>query len=158
VSDETETLTSRDFIYAGRRMLTGGRVGHCIIPIGDNGEFMEERYYQLTTKYKAIIGAVYTGAEFGETKSIGVNVAKFQKVRHDPEKIDWIAEDRLVDIELATKRLLGDARRINEIDTAMLPIRKRLAAARSRGDISTALAIRQAVIASLERPPTKAEE
>lgn len=157
MNDENEKLTPRDFIYAGRRILTGGKIGHCIIPL-DDGELMEPRHYELTSKYKAIIGGVYAGAEFSETKSVGVNIAKFQKVRHDPEKIDWLADDRLVDTELATRRLLSDAKRLNEIDAAMLPIRKRLAAARSRGDMATAIAIRQAVMASLERPPTQAEE
>lgn len=153
MSDEDQQ-TVRDFIYAGRRILSSGKIGHCVIPLDDASEHMSEKIYDLGAKYRAVIGGVYQGAAFGETKSYGIAIAKLDRVLHDlPERIDWLAEDRQVDIELAARRLASDAKRRNEIDDAMLPIRKRLHAARSRGDMATALAIRQAVMASLEKMP-----
>lgn len=148
----------RDFVYAGRRVITGGRIGHSVYPISDDGELMEERLYALD-KFSAIVGGRYTGAEFAETKSIGVANAKYVDGWHDREsKIDWEAEDRAAEIEIAAKRLAGNAKRLNEIDAIMLPLRKRAQAARARGDYATLIALRAAVAASLDKPPRKDEK
>lgn len=156
---ETDTQTARDFIYAGRRVITGGRIGHAIFPIGDDGELMDERLYDLG-KYAAAVGGQYRGATFGETKSIGVAVAKFIGARW-PDRdrcIDWEAEDKAAEIEMAGKRLAADAKRKSEIDAIMLPLRRRYDAARRRGDYGAYTALRQVVLASLEKPPRENEK
>lgn len=103
--------------------------------------------------------SAYTGATFGNKSSFGVVLAKL--ISSWPDRslfIDWESDDRAAEIEAVARRMRSDLKRQSELDAILLPIRKRLYAARQRGDIATVIAIRTAVMASIEKLPRKDEK
>lgn len=153
----SEDYTKRDFIYGGRRMLVGNRIGHAVFPIGDDGEVMPERLYHLKT-WRGIVGGVYRGAEFSENRSLGIINSSFVKRWDDPETvIAWEAAEAGAEAEQSSLRLQRDAKKQSELAKALLPIRRAIHKANVRGAWQDAAAIRTAVSLLLAKPLTKEE-
>lgn len=157
MSDDPE-FKPRDHVYCGKRMLKGDVIGNAFRPIAEDGTLMEERLYKLKG-YRGIVGGRYTGALFAESQSKGVAEAKWVSQWHDPgDLMQWQSEDRAAEVERKVVSLKADAKASNEIDRIMLPIRKQIKQAHSRGDFAGAMALKTAVQISLNKPLRSDEE
>lgn len=154
-----ENFVPRDFVYAGRRSLKGDKIGHSVYPIADDGKTLQaECLYVLKARFSAVIGGVYTGATFAETKSRGISEARYVRSWPDHEaKIEWEALDTAAATDAKWRRLESDAGKLSEIDALLLPLRERLTAMRKRGDYTGAHALENAIMMSLHKPPREGE-
>jgi hypothetical protein len=157
MSDDQE-FKERDHVYTGRRSIVGGTIAHAFQPINDDGTLDAERLYKLKG-YKGIVGGRYTGAKFAESQSKGIAEAKWICQWPDEgDRMQWQAEDRAMEVYQRTAKLKADAKAMNEIDRIMLPIRKRIKLANSRGDYAAVMALKTAVQISLSKPLRSDEE
>lgn len=148
-----------DYVYIGKRQLRDGKLGHFIMRLMPDGELGKESGYRDLKKFRPVIGGIYTGAIFTETHSKGIETAQFKGRWQDQIKLlEWQALDRVAETEMKRKRIEADARRTNEMDNILLPIRRAIYNANRRGDYTEASAIRAAVQISLNKPLLDSEE
>jgi hypothetical protein len=149
----------QDYVYIGRRQLKDGKIGHFIRRIDNTGELGKESGYVDLKKFRPVVGGVYTGATFSETHAKGIDSAKYNRQWPDVmHRLEWQALDRNTEAEIKRERIEKDARRTNEMDRILLPIRRAIYNANRRGDYAEAHAIRNVVQISLNKPLTASEE
>ena len=159
MSDDNEIFEPADYVYIGKRQLRDGKLGHFIMRINSVGELDKESGYRDLKRFHPVIGGVYTGAVFSEKHAKGIETAKYDRQWPDPMKrLEWGALDRVAETAIKKKRIEADARRMNEMDSILLPIRRAIYNANRRGDYTEAHAIRQAVEISLNKPILSSEE
>lgn len=159
MSDDNENFEPADYVYIGKRQLRDGKLGHFIMRLTADGELTKESGYRDLKRFHPVIGGVYRGAVFNETHSKGVDTAKFERKWPDVIKLlEWQSLDRVAEAAMKLKRIEADARRTNEMDIILLPIRRAIYNANRRGDYTEASAIRSAVTISLNKPLLDSEE
>jgi len=147
----------RDFVFIGRRAGNGSKAFGALRQIRD-GQLGPEEYYGIDTTKGKIVGGVYSGAKFYEGGSRGIGAATWSK-RWDvsDDLIMWRALDDAVETALRTAKLMGDSKKISEIDDILLPLRKLYASYAKQYSHSGREALEQAVLRSLRSAPRKTE-
>ena len=149
--DAANNLVPRDFVFAGKVAIVGG-IGVKIILLNDDGTLGDERVFKHSRKLERTIGGVYTGAKFNNDQAQGLDRAAYKHQWKDREAIqDWRIKSEHIDRLNRVKKLEGDAKRINEIDDVMAPLRKTYENYRRIGDFAGMDALESAVLRSLRK-------
>lgn len=160
MSDDTnEVFEPLDFVYCGLRFGQGGKVGVSIRTLKD-GKLHGEGLYIQKGKVTWTIGGVYEEAKFSETSAHGFSSKSVRFVRHwdvGADLIDWRARNDHVESALRTKKLEADARRVNEIESVMLPLRRQYETYRRQRDHAGMEALVAAVTRALRTAPAVRE-
>lgn len=146
-----------DYVFAGRRRTVTGKLVAVIRKIiGDTLE-KDELYDAKLLKGK-VVGCIYRGATFHEGGSKNLKEAAFIGYWKDSESIiQWKALDEVVESAERQAKLESDAKKINEIEQLLLPLRKIHSGYNKRYDHAGKEALEQAVLRALRSPPRKSE-
>lgn len=146
-----------DYVYAGRRALKGGKVGAKIYRIVDN-RIGDSFYFEAKDLKGKVIGGVYRGALFTDDKARNLDSVKYiDRWKDQGACIDWRARDEAFDASQRLAKLESDAKKVNEIEAIMLPLRKQYATYTRQYDHAGKEALEQAVLRALRSPPRKVE-
>jgi hypothetical protein len=157
----TETVASEflpfDFIYAGRRALKGDKPGAEIFRIID-GRLADSFVFASKNLKGNVIGGVYRGAEFTDSQARGLGSATFvERWKDQLACIDWRARDEAFEADQRRIKLQADAKKVNEVEAMLLPLRKLYASYSRQYDHAGKEALEQAVLRALRSPPRKSE-
>jgi hypothetical protein len=150
-----ESYVKLDCVYAGKRLITGGKLGVLYYPIKEDGTLDAGRVFEFKKDRERSLGYIYTGTEWSEKQVLGLNLAKGTGKRwEDTElRLRWQAEETDALVTKRTATVEADQKKTNEYEVMLMPARKLYAAAMRRGDAIGAHAIEQAVLISLRKPP-----
>jgi hypothetical protein len=153
-----QPMVPLDFVYCGRRIMSNGKLAVAIAPIQD-GEIQKTRLFLFDRKAHRTIGSVYSGATFSDNHMRGLIAdLKFERIWHKQEdRIEWRARDEEVETHLRTKKLEADAKKVNEIETIMLPLRIMMQNFRHKRDYGGMEALEAAVVRALKSKPREGE-
>lgn len=156
-SDAPEFLPF-DFVYAGRRALKSGKPGAEIYRLIE-GRIADSFVFEAKVlKGSNVIGGVYRGALFTDSKARGLDSVMFvDRWKDQGACIDWRARDEAFEAKQRLSKLEADAKKINEIEAILLPLRKQYATYMRQYDNAGKEALEQAVLRALRSPPRKAE-
>lgn len=153
MAEEFEAL---DFVFCGWRE-SGGRLLMAVAPLRD-GSMQETSYFTTKGKRRWVIGGIYTGAEFGESSAKGLDQARYSSKWEDRGVIiQWQAVSDKAESIVRGQKVEADARKRNEIEAAMLPLRKQYAALQKQRDRAGLAALEEAVLRALRAPVRAAE-
>lgn len=151
-----EEFESLDFVFCGWREIKG-RLYMAVVPLRD-GEMQEASYFSTKGKRRWVIGGVYTGAEFGEASAKGLDQTCYVRKWEDQGAIiQWQAISDKAESIVRGLKVEADARKRNEIEAAMLPLRKQYAALQKQRDRAGLAALEEAVLRALRAPVRAAE-
>lgn len=154
-------LTPCDFVYAGKRRITGGKLAVKIYPlleygskVGEVPKLGEPGLYFCKRRSERFIGGVYTGAEFdfkgGQIKGLETARYKAEVTKLMPSAVaEWEAMDELAKEEEKLARLEADGKKMGVIDKAIRPLAQLYDEMRERGDHLGCDALASAVLRSL---------
>lgn len=144
-----------NFIFCGKTALADGSLGVIIKIIQPDGlSLSEPRAFKWARRLDKTIGGVYSGAKFNEKQAVGMDRATFVELWHDSAAIqDWRIKSQYAEECQRVKKLEGDKKRINEIDTLLLPLRETYANYARIGDFAGQAALEAAVLRSLRKKP-----
>lgn len=147
-----------DFVYAGRRALKGGKPGVEIFRIVD-GRLAESFVFESKSLKKSnVIGGVYRGARFTDNQAYGLGAVAFvERWKDQLACVDWRARDEAFETNQRRLKLEADAKKVNEVEAMLLPLRKLHAAYSRKYDHAGKEALEQAVLRALRSPPRKSE-
>lgn len=146
-----------DFVYAGRRLLKGDKSGAEIFRIID-GRLADSYVFASKSLKGNVIGGVYRGAQFSDSQARGLGVVTFVERWNDQLAcIDWRARDEAFEADQRRIKLESDAKKVNEIEAMLLPLRKLYASYSRQYDHAGKEALEQAVLRALRSPPRKNE-
>lgn len=153
-----DALEPMDFVYCGLRLLVGEKLGVAICPIRE-GKLQQPWFLQQKSKVRWSIGGIYTGASFNESTVRGHSQARFVR-RWDvtTDLIDWQARHDLAESTVRSKKLEADARRTNEIEVVLLPLRQQYETYRHQRDHAGMEALAAAVLRALRTAPRVEEK
>lgn len=147
-------LVPQDFVFTGKVRVAGGGLGIKILLINADGTLGPDRVFKHSRKMDKTIGGVYTGASFNESSALGLDNVRYKNQWDDKDAItDWRIKSEHVERIIRVKKLEGDAKRINEIDDVMAPLRKTFDNYRRIGDYAGMDALEAAVLRSLRKAP-----
>lgn len=148
-----------DFVYAGRRALKGGKPGVEIYRIVE-GRLSDSFVFEsksLKGKSK-VIGGIYRGAQFTDDQARGLRVVTYVDRWSDPGAcIDWRARDEAFEAQQRLSKLESDAKKVNELEALLLPLRKQYAVYSRQYDHAGKEALEQALLRALRSPPRQIE-
>lgn len=155
-----ELCVDLECVYAGKCLLTSGKLGVVYYTINGDGSLGERRVFGFKKDFERSLGYIYTGAKWSDTQVTGLNLVRGTGKRwEDIEmRLRWKAEENAA---LVTKRKAtaeAAQKKTNEYDDILLPIRRVYTAALRRGDMIGAQAIEQTVLMSLKRPARPSDE
>jgi hypothetical protein len=154
---ETSDFLPSDFVYAGRRALQGGKPGVEVFQIVDG--CLAGRYLFAAKSLKGCaIGGVYRGALFSNDQARGLGAAAFvERWKDKLACIDWRARDEAFEADQRSIKLEADAKKFNEVESMLLPLRKLYATYSRQYDHAGKEALEKAVLRALRSPPRKSE-
>lgn len=158
MNDTTNDFQERDFIFAGcRRSALNGDLFDALVVDG-----RELHFGRKSARSAFVIGGIYRGASFNAAGTVrGFNRQSVTFVgRHEnaDDVIAWEATDGAARRAHEAAKFERDAKKVSEIATILLPLRRAYWQAAKVGDFAKAQAIEIAVRNALTRPITKAEE
>ena len=148
-----------DFVYCGRRWSqSSGSMVICIRAIKD-GVLQAAGLYEFDRKAHRAIGGVYSGALFNEASIRNLSGALVYQRRWDVREdlIDWQSRDAAAESVSRSKKLEADAKKINEIEKIILPLRVQYDNYRKKRDHAGMDALRAAVVRALASSPRSSE-
>lgn len=155
--DQAEAFVAKDFVYCGVRMFKK-ELGVVIVALNPDGTLGKESAYDYKKSRERTIGGIYRGALFSETQCQGIDTVKYVESYKDSEAvIGWQARNDQAKSQERINKLEKDAKKTNEIDTMMLPLRKYFNNYRKRNDYAGMDALEAAVIRSLRTPIRQSE-
>lgn len=155
--EEEQAFLPSDFVYAGRRILVGGKVGVAIHRIND-ARLDEEMVFNNKQLQGHVIGGIYRGASFSTSKANGLGNATFVgRWEVAIDLIGWRARDEAIETQTRLAKTVADAKKVNELETLLLPLRKLYATYTRQYDNAGKEALEQALIRALRSPPRKTE-
>lgn len=147
-----------DFVYGGRRLLVGDKVGAAIFVVGELGALGEALLFDAKSFKHHAIGGVYRGATFSEKSIHGIGNAKYVEMwQGQAQRIDWRSRDEAVESELRLLKMVKDTKKVHEIEAILLPLRKMYAGYASRRDSAGQEALEEAMIRALRTAPRSGE-
>jgi hypothetical protein len=151
--DAADNLVPHDFVFLGKVTVVGG-LGIKIQLLNEDGTLGDIRVYKHNRKLERTIGGIYAGAKFDADHASGLDRAGYKGQWHDKDQIqDWRIKSENVERIVRTKKLEGDAKRVNEIDLVMASLRKTYDNYRRIGDYAGMEALEAAVVRSLRKGP-----
>lgn len=153
--NKADEFIAQDFVYAGRRLLKGGKMGGEVFVVTGSalGERMLFDYRILKGK---AVGGIYRGASFSADQVRNLSAASYQGLwADDLARLDWRVRDEAAESEQRTDKLEADAKRAHEIEDLLLPLRKLYAGYSQRHDYGGKEALEAAVLRALRRRPPK---
>lgn len=154
--DESE-FQPFDFVFAGRCDAIGGKTGVVIHRVVE-GKLGQQAVYEAKNLKGRVIGGIYRGASFSPDHVRGL--VESQYVGRWPDKSDciqWRARDEAHEAKRRLAKLEADAKKINELETILLPLRKQYAVYARQYDHAGKESLEQAVMRALRSPPRKTE-
>jgi hypothetical protein len=146
-----------DFVYAGRRALKGNKPGAEILRIVD-GRIADSFVFEAKSLKGKVIGGIYRGALFTDTKARGLGSVTFVERWNDQGAcIDWRARDDAFEAQQRLAKLESDAKKVNELEALLLPLRKQYAVYVRQYDSAGKEALELALLRALRTPPRKVE-
>lgn len=146
-----------DYVYAGRRTLKGGKPGVEIYRLVD-GQLGGSSVFEAKALKARVIGGIYRGATFSDQSARGLDTVTFVDRWKDPAAcIDWRARDEAAEARQRLIKLEADAKKINEIEAILLPLRRRYATYVRQYDNAGKYALEQAMLSALRAPPRSTE-
>lgn len=146
-----------DFVYAGRRILKGGKIGVAIHRIND-ALLAVEMVFNSKHLQGNVIGGIYRGASFSTSQADGLGNAKYVgRWENAVDLIGWRARDEAIEADTRLAKLVADAKKLNELETLLLPLRKLYATYTRQYDNAGKESLEQALIRALRSPPRKSE-
>ncbi len=156
-SKSEKPSVARDYVYAGRRKTASGKSVGVIRQVVD-GVLAADRLYEAKVLKGKVIGGLYRGASFHDGGSDKLKEASYVGYWKNAEDIiQWKALDDAFESEERQAKLESDAKKINEIEEIMLPLRKLYAGYNKRYDHAGKEALEKAVLRALRSAPRKAE-
>ncbi|MBX8557164.1 hypothetical protein K5D56_26510 [Pseudomonas cichorii] len=159
MTTETEDLDFLpfDFVYAGRRALKGDKPGAEIFRIVD-GRISDSFVFEAKSLKGKVIGGIYRGALFTDTQARGLGAVNFvERWKDQLACINWRARDEAFEADQRRIKLEADAKKVNEVEAMLLPLRKLYASYSRQYDHAGKEALEQAVLRALRSPPRKCE-
>lgn len=154
---EAADFSPFDFVYVGRRALQGGKPGGEIRKIVD-GQLTDAYVFAAASLKGRVIGCIYRGAHFSSSQARGLAAAEFVGRWEDQgDLIDWKARDQAFETEQRRFKMEADAKKVNEIEAIMLPLRKLYASYSRKYDHAGKEALEQAVLRALRAQPRATE-
>lgn len=154
---DTAEFQPFDFVYSGRCALKGGKAGAEIHRL-DDGRLAGSYVFEARSLKGKVIGGIYRGALFTDNKARGLDDVKYvDRWKDQGACIDWRARDEAFDTNQRLCKLEAEAKKINEIEAIMLPLRKLHATYLRQYDNAGKEALEQAVMRALRSPPRKTE-
>lgn len=154
---EEQVFLPFDFVYAGRRALQGDKPGAEIIRIVE-GRLANSLMFEAKVLKGRVIGGVYRGALFSNGIARGLGTATFvERWKDQSQCIDWRARDEAFEADQRLLKLEADAKKMNEIEVMVLPLRKLYASYTRRYDNAGKEALEKALLRALRSPPRKTE-
>lgn len=158
VSDKTP----RDFVCMGYRLVVGGKLAMKVGVLDDRGEaVLHTGLYVSPNRARRSTGGVYTGAAFSPDGGTAFDLPKAywkSQWKSKADVLEWTALTDAADIDKKVIALETDAKRMNEIEAIMLPLRRLYTkAAQPPYDGATMEALRKAVLLALAAPIRKDE-
>lgn len=146
-----------DYVYTGRCTLKGGKTGGQLGRLID-GRIEDTFVFEARNFKGKAIGGIYRGATFGDQSARGLEGAKYVGRWSDESAcIDWRARDDALEAKMRLAKLEADAKRMNDIEVILLPLRKLYASYARRYDHAGKEALEQAVLRALRSLPRKSE-
>lgn len=153
----TKELKAQDFVFTGWREHKG-RLYLAVTPIQD-GELLNTGHYSTKGKRRWVVGGVYTGAMFSSDTAKGLEQARYDRMWDDKGAIiHWQAVSDEAEATVRSVKVETDARKRNEIEAAMLPLRKQYAVLLKQRDRAGLAALENAVVRALRAPVRAAED
>lgn len=160
MADSEIDFKPRDFVFLGRRIMADGSVSVAIAVINEDGTLGPQAHYDDGKDWKGrAVGAVYTGALFSEKSVKGCTKAVY--TRRWPSTLDlveWQSRHHAADAHERTQKLEKDARKTDEVEALLLPLRKRYEALRKKYDRPGMMALEAAVVRALMAAPRASEK
>jgi hypothetical protein len=154
---EEQVFLPFDFVYAGRRALKGDKPGAQIIRIVD-ARLADTFVFDAKHLKGRVVGGVYRGALFSKGTARGLGSAAFVERWKDQSLcIEWRAHDEAFEADQRLLKLEADAKKLNEIEAMLLPLRKLYASYTHRHDNAGKEALEKALLRALRSPPRKTE-
>lgn len=155
----SEELIPRDYVYCGQRLSADDKERSVVIRvIDDEGKLGKELYYKYSRDFTGVVGGIYTGAKFNDTKVQGFNRTKYKsRWENSDNRLQWQMADEEVDVRLKLKKLEADAGRISDLQVALTDARKLYEKYYRAFDSAGCRALEQAVLAALRTPLRKIE-
>lgn len=146
-----------DFVYTGRRAMKGNKPGAEVFRI-ENGRLRNGYIFTIMSLKGKVIGGVYRGAQFSDTHALGIGTATFvERWSGQSDCIVWRARDEAFDANQRLLKLEADAKKVNEIESMLLPLRKLHASYSRQYDHAGKEALEQAVLRALRSAPRRSE-
>lgn len=146
-----------DFVFAGKRILGGGKAGVEIIMLL-NGALGKSYFFEHTKKRNYAIGGIYRGASFCDDGAKGIDAADYQSSWDVFENISvWQAKSDEADCLLRNRKFESDAKKNHSIEDLLLPLRKTYEASRKQRDVAAMESLEKAVLRALKVTPKSDE-
>jgi hypothetical protein len=146
-----------DFVYAGQRALEGNKPGAEIYKLVD-GRLGDSYVFAAKSLKGKVLGGMYRGAEFSPDKARGIGSAAYiGRWKEMTDCVIWRAREEAFETAQRLIKLESDAKKVNEIEAIMLPLRKLYATYARQYDHAGKEALEQAVMRALRSPPRKSE-
>lgn len=147
-----------DYVYIGRVLSGTGKVYGKIQQVNGGKLHGDILPYDFKVLKGKVVGCIYTGAKFGPTAARGLSQATYCGRWHDAGQImDWKIRDDAVATEIRTAKDEQNSKRIDEIESIMLTLRKRYAAYDRQRDHAGKEALEAAVLRALRSAPRDKE-
>lgn len=147
-------------VYAGKRAVNGGKVGHIFYPLKVDGTLGEKMLYTNVKGMGArTVGGVYEGARFDEKSRViyGLPAIRWNGTFKDKNTVaGWEGLDHECEKGKAAAR--AESKYKPGAQAVMLGVRRTLHNLHKRGAHAEAAAYRDMVIAEIYRPLTKEEK
>lgn len=148
-----ENFVAKDFVYGGLRVSNKERFV-AIIQIKEDGTIStNEQLYPYKRNRDRVVGGVYRGATFSDSKVRGLDDVSFVSVwKNGEDKMRLEALDYEANHIYKRLSLEKNADKMTEIEKIMLPIRQQYTAMIKRGDFHGASAFKFAVTEAITKP------
>jgi len=147
-----------ELVFAGRRALTGGKVGHVFYELLPTGKLGTDKMIYADIKTVRTVGGIYEGARYNDATKVmyGLQSVRWRGTYDDEVTVaGWEALDHELSKDKAAAR--AEAKYRSALQERLLPIRRVIRSLQKRGQHHEASAYRDMVFAELFKPLTKAE-
>lgn len=150
----------KDFVYIGHAILSDGKLGISLRPVGEDGKLEEVMSFEPKNgrRNPTVIGGIYRGASFSPERIHGLGDVTFtgDRWQDKEQRVLWQAASDDAEEKIRARRL--EKEQGNEIEELLLPLRKQYASAVKRFDYTTRETLERAVLRALKTLPRKDEE
>jgi hypothetical protein len=157
-SSAEDAFAAADFVYGGLRQAGNGSLLAVIREV-KQGRLGERMAFKAKAVKCRSIGGIYRGALFTEGSARNLDRVTLAGSWPDTAAVmGWQAEHDQAEADHRAARLERDARKVSEIERAMLPLRKLYARYGQTRDRAGQAALEATVLRALHTPPRQDEQ